>query len=108
MFLGFDTISLFGQTYLDTKNRSLHPVLSVFKNLWAVNGDEISMQYACYESDIKDKKGKKSLLGRFQSISNIFVDYYAAENFKNECIYLLVQKACNSNNKLYYFNIIIM
>ena len=94
--LGFDTISLFGPNYLNTKNKTLHPILSTFRSLWQINGDEIGLQYACYESDIKDKKDKKSLSGRFQLISKIFTDKNAAENFKNECIYKFLEKSYNS------------
>jgi len=97
MFLGFHTVTLFGKNYLNTKNRSMHPILSVFKALWATNGDEISLQYAGYESDIKDKKSRKSLIGKLTLISTIFLDVKAEENFKNECIYLFLQKSRNSN-----------
>ncbi len=87
-FLGFDTISLFGKYYINTKQKSLHPILNTFKTLWTHNGENLSLQYFGYLSE-KDKANKRSFF-------NIFSESYSEENFRNEVIYRFLKKNYNS------------
>ena len=89
----------------------MHPVMEVFKEIWADNGDFISIQYAGTASTITTvtKTGKHGLIGMFQHGIVTITRFYQGsfeDNFKQKCIEFLLQKY-NSNDFIGFCNYLI-
>ena len=76
-----------------------------FKNLWAENGDEISIQYAGTASThtTVTKKGGHGLFGLIQhgiaTVSRLYHGNFE-DNFKQECIDILLQKNISEEDEI--------
>jgi hypothetical protein len=76
-----------------------------FKNLWAENGDEISIQYAGTASThtTVTKKGGHGLFGLIQhgiaTVSRLYHGNFE-DNFKQECIDILLQKNISEEEEI--------
>ena len=74
-----------------------------FKNLWAENGDSLSMQYAGTASTITTitKTGGHGLMGLFQHAKATVTRLYQGnieDKYKQECIDILLQKGIQNEN----------
>ncbi len=80
----------------------MHPLMQTFKNLWADNGDMISIQYAGTESCITTvtKKGKHGIMGLFHhgyvSLTRIYQGNFE-DAFKQKCIDIFLNKNHHEN-----------
>lgn len=87
--------SLFKANFLDFKN--MHPLMQIFKNNWADNGDIISIQYSGTASctTTVTKKGKHGIMGLFQhglvSLTRIYQGNFE-DDFKQKCIEIFLNK----------------
>jgi hypothetical protein len=94
--LNINTASLFGNNFLSPKIK-VHPLMDAFKELWADNGDYISVQYAGTASTITTvtKNGKHGFLGLFQhglvSITRFYQGSFE-DNFKQKCFDIFLCK----------------
>lgn len=76
--------------------------MQIFKNLWADNGDNISIQYAGTASCITTvtKKGKHGFMGLFQhglvSLTRMYQGNFE-DDFKQKCIELFLNKSPQNN-----------
>jgi hypothetical protein len=82
-----------------------------FKDLWADNGDFISVQYAGTASTITTitKNGKHGFFGLFQHGLVSLTRFYQGsfeDNFKQKCIETLLQKFNSDNSRKILFNFI--
>lgn len=76
--------------------------MQIFRNLWADNGDMISVQYSGTSSCITSvtKKGKHGIMGMFQhgyvSLSRIYQGNFE-DAFKQKCIEIFLNKNLSEN-----------
>jgi len=86
--------------------------MEIFRNLWADNGDNISVQYAGTASCITTvtKKGKHGLMGLFHhglvSLTRIYQGNFE-DGFKQKCIDIFLNIQTHDNfigNELAYFS----
>jgi hypothetical protein len=83
--------------FQDSKGHKYSFIMEAFKDLWADNGDYISIQYAGTASTITTvtKNGKHGFLGLFQhgfvSISRFYQGSFE-DSFKQKCFDLFLQK----------------
>jgi len=76
--------------------------MQIFRNLWADNGDLISVQYSGTSSFITSvtKKGKHGIMGMFQhgyvSLSRIYQGNFE-DAFKQKCIEIFLNKNLTEN-----------
>ncbi len=82
------------------QEKSLHPLMAVYKNMWGSNGDFLSLQYAGHISDFEGENipERENAKGRFESVNNIFGANIFEENYKNHCLKLLLQEDIRGNN----------
>lgn len=98
-FLNVNVTSLFGKNFSKPLMK-VHPLMNVFKEHWADNGDHISIQYAGTASTITSvtKTGKHGLLGVLQhglvSITRFYQGSFE-DSFKQKCIDLFLHKHHN-------------
>lgn len=92
-----DTEPIFGVRFINTpKDSKIHPLMQKYKDLWAENGDYISIQYAGTNSTSTSvtKNGKQGFLGYFQhglvSINRFYQGNFE-DDFKQNCIELVLQ-----------------
>jgi len=96
---GVDLTSAFGQdplSQLDSiDSKTVHPFISNFKNIWADNGDAISIHYAGTGSVISNvtRTGKRNFLGLIdhgmKTINRFYIGNFE-DQIKQECIDVLV------------------
>lgn len=85
------------------KELKVHPLMQAFKNVWAENGDYISIQYAGTASTISSvtKNGNKGIMGYFQhglvSINRFYQGNFEDE-FKQKCIDSILNQSVYSEN----------
>jgi len=107
--LGVDLQATFGQdvlSQLDNDNpKQQHPFIIQFKNLWADNGDMISMHYAGTGSVISTvtRTGKKDFFGMLDHASKTITRFYVGnlsneDLVKQECIDMLLGQHTESVN----------
>ena len=83
-------------------SKFVHPFIQIFKNIWADNGDSISIQYAGTASCNSriTKKGKNGLMGLFKhgyvSLSRLYQGNFE-DGFKQKCIDLFLNKNTENN-----------
>jgi hypothetical protein len=99
--LNVDTEGIFDQSFLNVKIK--HPLIDIFKEIWADNGDFISIQYAGTASCITTvtKNGKHGIMGLFQhglvSITRFYQGSFE-DSFKQKCFDLFLQKVVDQTN----------
>jgi hypothetical protein len=105
--LGVDLVSTFGQdvlSQLDNDNpKQQHPFIMKFKNVWADNGDLISMHYAGTGSVISGvtRTGKRNFLGLLDHASKTLNRFYIGnfeDQIKQECIDILLGQHTETTN----------
>jgi hypothetical protein len=93
--LNLDVNYIFSIDFRDFKNT--HPLMQIFRNQWADNGDMISVQYSGTSSCITSvtKNGKHGIMGMFQhgyvSLSRIYQGSFE-DAFKQKCIEIFLNK----------------
>jgi len=108
---GVDLTSAFGQdplSQLDSiDSKTVHPFISNFKNIWADNGDAISIHYAGTGSVISNvtRTGKRNFFGLIdhgmKTINRFYIGNFE-DQIKQECIDVLVgQHTETVNGNLY-------
>lgn len=104
--MNLDFSSIFEDNFFKPKNKS-HPLMENFKELWADNGDFISVQYAGTGSTITTitKNGKHGFFGLFQHGLVSLTRFYQGsfeDNFKQKCFEVFLQKTTTEyqGNKL--------
>ena len=110
--MNVNTEPIFGVRFINTpKEAKIHPLMQKFKDLWAENGDYISIQYAgtASTSTSVTKNGKQGFLGYFQhglvSITRFYQGSFE-DNFKQKCIDITLQKYNSNNIGIYLFNLV--
>jgi hypothetical protein len=105
--LGVDLLSTFGQdvlTHMDNDNqKQQHPFMLAFKNIWADNGDVISIHYAGTGSVISTvtRTGKKDFFGMIDHASKTISRFYIGnfeDQVKQEAIDMLLGQHTESIN----------
>lgn len=105
--LGVDLLSTFGQdvlTHMDNDNpKQQHPFMLQFKNIWADNGDVISIHYAGTGSVISTvtRTGKKDFFGMIDHASKTISRFYIGnfeDQVKQEAIDMLLGQHTESIN----------
>ena len=108
--MNIDTGNIFELNFLNPKVKP-HPLMEVFKDMWADNGDFISIQYAGTASTITTvtKTGKHGFLGLFQhglvSITRFYQGSFE-DSFKQKCFDLFLQKVAEQSHSKKLFIII--
>jgi phosphatidylinositol-bisphosphatase len=104
---GVDLTSAFGQdlvSQLDNDNlKQVHPFVANFKNIWADNGDAISIHYAGTGSVISNvtRTGKRNFFGLLdhgmKTINRFYIGNFE-DQIKQECIDVLVGQHTDTVN----------
>ncbi len=100
-FLNVNTEGIFEWNFQTPKAK--HPLMEMFKEMWADNGDFISIQYAGTASTISTvtKNGKHGFLGLFQHGLVSLTRFYQGsfeDSFKQKCFDVFLQKAGDQTN----------
>jgi synaptojanin len=109
--LGIDLLAVFGKdplSLLDNDNiKQQHPFIVAYKNLWADNGDSMSMHYAGTGSTTSNitRHGKQNIFGIFESMTKSvgrFIQSNFEDGIRQECIEILTgthsdSLACKQN-----------
>jgi len=98
-FLNINTEGVFNTNFMkaDKEKKILNPLMQSFKEIWAENGDFISIQYAGTASTISNvtKTGSHGIYGVLQHGLVTVTRFYQGtfeDDFKQQCMDLLLQK----------------